>query len=174
MTPDFVYSVSCTTRAPRRGEEDGKDYWFMDDATFQKRVKEGYFLEHAKVHGYWYGTPVEPIKDTVARGLDVLLDIDVQGAAQIKGRSDEVIQSSLVTVFLMPPVFSELERRLRKRATDDEATIQRRLAAAREEMSHWQKYDYVILSGSVEEDLQKFRAIMKAEHYRTSRLKLSE
>lgn len=172
MTPDFVYSISCTTRLPRHGEVDGEDYWFVDDATFQNRVKDDFFLEHATVHGKCYGTPIQPIKDALAKGLDILLDIDVQGADQIRDNRDPSIRSAIVGVFMMTATFAELERRLRKRATDDEASIQKRLSVAQQEMSHWKKYDYVILSGSMEEDLQKFRAIMRAERYRTTRLKL--
>ena len=171
-TPDFFYSVSCATRPPRRGEEDGKDYHFISEEEFQSRIKRNYFLENATVHGFRYGTPVQAVKDALTRGLDILLDIDVQGAKQIRTNTDAAICSARVDVFLMPPTFAELERRLRKRATDNETTIQRRLAAAREEMSHWREYDYVVLSSSVEEDVQKFRAIVKAERYRTSRLTL--
>lgn len=171
--PDFVYSVSCTTRAPRRGEEDGKDYHFISEAEFQKRVDQGYFLEHATVHDHRYGTPLQAVKDTLGRGSDILLDIDVQGAQQIRTNTDPLIHSALVDVFLMPPTFAELEKRLRKRATDEEATIQRRLHNAREEMNHWREYRYVVLSGSMEEDLQHFRAVIMAERSRTDRLTLS-
>ena len=171
-TPDFFYSVSCTTRPPRRDEEDGKDYFFISEEEFRNRIGQGYFLEYAQVHGFRYGTPIQAVKDALTKGLDILLDIDVQGASQIRSNTDGSIRSALVDVFLMPPTFAELERRLRKRATDDEPTIRRRLAAAREEMSHWREYDYVVLSSSVEEDVQKFRAIVKAERYRTSRLTL--
>jgi guanylate kinase len=173
-TPDFHYSVSCTTRPPRKGEEDGKDYWFMDEKTFMQRIEQGYFLEHARVHGHSYGTPIQAIRDTLVRGLDLLLVIDVQGARQIRSNPDPAICSALVDVFLMPPTFAELERRLRKRASDDEETIRLRLTTAHSEMSHWREYRYAILSSSMEEDLQKFRAIMKAERYRTSRLTLDE
>ncbi len=173
-TPDFFYSVSCTTRPPRKGEEDGKDYFFLSEDEFQRRIAQGYFLENARVHGHRYGTPLHAVRESLAKGLDILLDIDVQGARQIRSNTDATISVSLVDVFLMPPTFGELDRRLRKRATDDETAIQRRLAAAREEMSHWREYHYVILSGSVEEDAQKFRAIVKAERYRASRLTLEE
>ncbi|MDD2709349.1 MAG: guanylate kinase [Verrucomicrobiae bacterium] len=171
---DFIYSISCTTRAPRRGEEQGKDYDFIQPAEFQQRVERGYFLEHATVHGNRYGTPLQAVKEALAGGSDILLDIDVQGAEQIRSNGDELIRASLVDVFLMPPTFEELEKRLRKRATDDEATIERRLAAARGEMKHWREYRYVILSASMEEDLNKFRAVISAERYRTGRLTLDE
>ncbi|MBI4028125.1 MAG: guanylate kinase [Verrucomicrobia bacterium] len=173
-TPDFFYSVSCTTRAPRRGEEDAKDYYFLTEAEFRRRIGRGFFLEHARVHGFRYGTPIQAVKDALVRGLDILLDIDVQGARQIRTNTDAAIRTALVDVFLMPPTFAELEQRLRKRATDDEASIRRRLSTAREEMRHWREYDYVILSGSVEEDVQKFRAITRAERYRATRLTLDE
>jgi guanylate kinase len=171
-TPDFVYSISCTTRTPRRGEEDGKDYHFVSEEEFQRRVRQGYFLEHATVHDYRYGTPLQAVKDTLGRGSDILLDIDVQGAQQIRANPDPLIQSALVDVFLMPPTFAELEKRLRKRATDDEATIQRRLHNARGEMAHWREYRYVVISGSMEEDLQHFRAIIMTERSRTNRITL--
>ena len=173
-TDDFKYSISCTTRPPRRDEKDGKDYFFMSEALLQEKLGKGYFLEHASVHGHHYGTPIQPIKDSLANGLDILLNIDVHGARQIRDHSDPTIRSALVDIFLMPPTFAELEKRLRKRATDDEKIIRERLVAAREEMSHWRQYDYVILSGSTEEDVQKFRVIVKAERYRTSRLTLEE
>lgn len=172
--PDFFYSVSCTTRPPRRNEENGKDYHFITEKLFKDRVKKKFFLEHALVHGHHYGTPIQPIKDALKAGKDSLLDIDVQGASQIRAQKDRAIQVALVDVFLMPPTFAELEHRLRKRATDDEAVIRRRLDAARGEMSHWHDYTYVILSSSMEEDLQKFRAIVKAERYRAKRLTLGE
>jgi len=170
--PDFFYSVSCTTRAPRRGEVEGKDYFFVDHDVFRRQIKEGYFLEYAEVHGNYYGTPLQPVKDALVKGLDLLLDIDVQGAQQVRNNPDPQIQRALVEIFLTPPNLAELEKRLRRRATDDEATIQRRLAAARQEMSFWRNYDYVILSSTAEEDFQRFRSIMLAERFRTSRLQL--
>ncbi len=167
---DFVYSISCTTRAPRRGEQDGRDYHFLAEEAFQRQVREGGFLEHARVHGNLYGTPLKPILDVLGRGSDVLLDIDVQGARAIRTHSDPVIRAALVDVFLMPPTVAELERRLRKRKTDDEATIQRRLAASREEMRQWREYAYAIVTGKVEEDYDRFCAIVAAERLRTPRL----
>jgi len=173
-TPDFYYSVSCTTRPPRKGEVDGEDYFFIGETLFLQRVKKGWFLEHAVVHGHHYGTPLHAVKIALAQGKDLLLDIDVQGAGQIRKSRDRIIRSSLVSVFLITKTLAELERRLRKRATDDEATIQRRLAAARKEMSHWPEYDYVVFTGTPEEDVQKFRAIVQAETHRTSRMRLGE
>lgn len=171
-TQRFVYSVSCTTRAPRKGETNGQDYHFLAPDLFKKRVDEGFFIEHATVHGNSYGTPLEPIKHALSQGRDVLLDIDVQGARQIRSQPDLLIGRSLVDVFLMTETFAILEKRLHKRGTDDEVTIQRRLAGAREEMSHWQEYAYVILSASAQDDVDKFNAIYQAELYRTSRITL--
>lgn len=169
-TLQFVYSVSCTTRTPRKGEEEGLDYNFVSESTFQERVKQGYFIEHAKVHGNYYGTPLQPIKDALAKGKDLLLDIDVQGAAQIRNHPDPKIKTALVDIFMTTSTVQELDRRLRKRATDDEATIQRRLSAAKQEMSRWKEYSYIILSAKVEEDVDKFQIIARAESYKTSRL----
>jgi guanylate kinase len=171
---DFVYSVSSTTRAPRPNEQDGKDYEFIQEELFKKRIQEGYFLEHAQVHGNWYGTPLNPVKMMLAKGQDVLLDIDVQGAAQIRAQRDEVIRRALVDVFLMTETFAELERRLRKRATESEEVIQRRLKASTEEMKHWREYTYVIFSTTAQEDVNRFRAVVQAERFRASRLNLDD
>ena len=169
---DFIYSVSCTTRAPRPGEIEGEDYHFLSKESFEKRIEEGGFLEHAKVHDQYYGTPKQPVIEALENGTDVLLDIDIQGAQQIRGCTDPIIKGSLVDVFIMPPTFEELERRLRKRGTETEEQIQKRLMTGREEMKVWKSYRYTILSGSMEEDLTKFRALMRAERYLSSRLTL--
>ena len=171
-TPDFIYSVSCTTRPPRPGEESGVDYHFMSRVHFQKLIDTGEMLEYAVVHGNYYGTPKATVKEALEQGTDVLLDIDVQGAAQIRKTSDEIVSASLVDVFIMPPTIEELEKRLRKRGTETEEQVQRRLATGREESKLWRLYKYTILSGSMEEDLQKFRAIMRAERYLSRRLLL--
>lgn len=172
--PEFIYSISCTTRKPRTGEVDGSDYWFVDEEVFKKRRDEGFFIEHAEVHGNFYGTPLQPIKDAMAAGNDVLLDIDVQGAQQIRAHKDPAIQQALVDVFLMTETVQELERRLNKRGTDDPATIKRRLANSTKEMTYWNQYRYVILSGLAEDDEKHFRSIVEAERMRTSRTVLDE
>lgn len=171
-TPDFIYSVSCTTRPPRPGEMDGIDYHFLTRKDFEQKVKNGEMLEHAYVHGNFYGTLKSTVKSAMQAGTDVLLDIDVQGAATIRNTSDEFIRNSLVDVFIMPPTMEELEKRLRKRGTESEEQIQQRLKTAWEEMKLWPLYKYTILSGSMEEDLTKFRAIMRAERYLSRRLEL--
>ncbi|MDR1191113.1 MAG: guanylate kinase [Verrucomicrobiales bacterium] len=166
---DFVYSVSCTTRAPRPGEVNGKDYWFISADEFTRHAAGGEFLEWAEVHGNCYGTLRARVLELVAQGTDVLLDIDVAGARQVRGQADAGFKPTLVDVFIMPPSAEELERRLRKRGTENEAQIQTRLANAKREMEEWRDYQYVIVSGSMEEDLARFRAIMSAERCRSRR-----
>jgi guanylate kinase len=170
----FRYSVSCTTRAARPGEEDGVDYHFLGEADFDRRVAAGEFLEHADVHGAKYGTLKAATLEALASGVDLVLDIDVQGAAQVRSCPEPWVRSSLVDIFIMPPTIEELERRLRKRGTESEDQIQRRLANARIEMPHWPHYAYTILSSTMEEDLLKFRSIIRAERYKSARLTLLE
>jgi guanylate kinase len=173
-TPDFIYSVSCTTRAPRPGEVDGTDYHFLSREDFMSRVDRGEMLEYATVHGNYYGTLKATVKEALTHGTDVLLDIDVQGATSIRATDDVMLRDSLVDVFIMPPTLGELEKRLRKRGTETESQVQQRLRTGREEMEVWPLYKYTILSGSMEEDLIKFRAIMRAERYLSRRLELNE
>ena len=173
-TPDFIYSISCTTRPPRKGEENGIDYHFLSREDFQRRIERGEMLEYALVHDNYYGTLKATVKEALDQGTDVLLDIDVQGAATIRRTDDEMVRDSLVDVFIMPPTLEELERRLRKRGTETEEQVQQRLRTGREESKLWRLYKYTILSGSMEEDLTKFRAIMRAERYLSRRLELNE
>src|SRR6266403_955878 len=170
QTANFVYSVSCTTRAPRGGEIEGEDYQFLSDADFRARVKAGDFLEHAQVHGDFYGTLRKPVVTNLKSGVDVLIDIDTQGAAAIRNCDDPFIRQALTDVFIMPPELEELRRRLMKRATETTQQIDSRLATAAREMELWRDYRYTIISRSVEEDLQKFRRIMSAEAYLSRRL----
>ena len=172
QTPDFIYSVSCTTRPPRAGEVDGADYHFLTHDEFKRRIEAGEMLEYANVHGNYYGTLKGNVTEALSAGTDVLLDIDVQGASTIRKTDDPLVRSSLVDVFIMPPTLEELERRLRKRGTETEAQVQQRLTTGREESKLWRLYKYTILSGSMEEDLIKFRAIMRAERYLSQRLEL--
>jgi guanylate kinase len=170
QTPDFVYSVSCTTRPPRANEIEGEDYQFLSDADFHGRAKAGDFLENAKVHGHYYGTLRKPLLENLQNGVDVLIDIDTQGAAAIRNCDDEFIRQSLADVFIMPPNLEELRRRLTKRGTETPKQIELRLANAAREMELWRDYRYTIISQSVEEDLQKFRHITGAERYLSRRL----
>jgi guanylate kinase len=169
-TPNLFYSVSCTTRPPRAGEIDGQDYQFLSDADFRERIEKGDFLEYAQVHRDHYGTLREPVVMNLKSGKDVLIDIDTQGAAVIRNCSDSVIRDTLADVFIMPPDLEELRKRLLKRGTETAEQIDSRLATAAREMEHWRDYRYTIISGSVEEDLQRFRQIMEAESYLSRRL----
>ncbi len=162
---ELKLSISLTTRAPRAGEVDGKDYHFIDDATFAARVAAGELAEWAEVHGYRYGTPRAPIDAAIASGSDLLLDIDVQGAKQIKQAYPEAI-----SVFLLPPSRERLEQRLLARGTDAAATVQRRLEAACREISALASYDYVIVNDDLPDAVEKFFAIVRAERQRVKRL----
>ena len=173
QTPDFVYSVSYTTRAPRPGEVEGEDYCFVSLEEFQQRLAGGEFLEYAQVHGNYYGTLRSVVVEQLHDGVDVLIDIDVQGARQIREDGNAAIRDAVSDIFIMPPSLDELRRRLTKRGTETPEQIETRLHNAALEMEVWRDYRYTIISGSVEEDLQKFRAIMRAERYLSHRLTLS-
>ena len=170
QNPNLFYSVSCTTRAPRSGEINGEHYQFLSDTDFHAKLEAGDFLEHAEVHGDFYGTLREPVLTNLNDGVDVLIDIDTQGTATIRNCDDSIIRQALTDVFIMPPDLDELRRRLRKRGTETEEQIKRRLETATREMELWRDYRYTIISGSVEEDLQKFLQIMAAESYLSRRL----
>ena len=171
-TPNLFYSVSCTTRAPRAGEIDSQDYQFLSDADFRARLKASDFLEYAQVHGDYYGTLREPVLTNLKNGVDVLIDIDTQGAATIRNCDDPIIRQALTDVFIMPPDLEELRRRLTKRGTETAQQIDSRLATAVREMELWRDYRYTVISGSVQEDLEKFRHIMAAESFLSRRLRL--
>ncbi len=173
QTSDFVYSVSCTTRPPRAGEIEGEDYHFLSETEFAARATAGEFLEHANVHGKFYGTLREPILRNLHDGVDVLIDIDTQGAAAIRAFDDGFVRQALADVFIMPPDLEELRRRLTKRGTETAEQIEVRLLTAAREMELWREYRYTIISRSVEEDLLKFRHIMGAERYLSSRMILT-
>ncbi len=170
---DFVYSVSCTTRPPRAGEIDGEDYHFLSADDFARKLAAGEFLESAEVHGNHYGTRRAAVTDQLAAGVDVLIDIDVQGAGQIRSDANAEIRASIADIFMMPPSLEELRHRLVKRGTETPEQIEMRLTNAATEMEAWRDYRYTLISGSVEEDLQKFRAIMRAERYLSRRMILA-
>lgn len=172
-SPNIVYSVSCTTRAPRGGEQNGRDYWFLSTEEFERRIAAGEFLEYAKYNGNYYGTPRAFIEEQLRAGKDVLLDIEVQGAGQVIQRVRTgrfAYPESLVTMFLLPPSLELLETRLRRRGTDSEETIHKRLALAEQELAHWREYDYVIVSGKLDGDFEQGKAIVIAEKCRASRV----
>jgi len=174
--PDMTRAITCTTREPRPGEQEGVDYYFLDATTFLKRVQAGNFLEQATVYGHSYGTLKSEVVEKMRRGLDVMLNVDVQGAAAIRkqAETDVELKRALVTVFLAPPSMAVLEDRLRKRGKDSEATIQKRLTAARQEIAQWKNFDYLIVSGSVSEDVRRMQAIVEAEKMRQGRARLPE
>lgn len=170
--PMLTRAITCTTRAPRPGERDGVDYYFLDEPTFRRRVDAGDFLEHATVYGHRYGTLQAEVLGRLGRGGDVLLSVDVQGVEAIrrKAAEDGELKKALVTVFLAPASLAVLEERLKRRGQDAPEVIQRRLAGAREEIARWRQFDYLIVSGSVADDLRRLQAILTAERLRVRRL----
>lgn len=159
--PSVERVVTSTTRAPRAGEQDRIDYNFFDHDTFKAKIAAGEFYEHAHVHSNLYGTLKSEVQDKLAAGIDLLLNIDVQGAAQMRETSgnDPLLQGKVITIFIMPPSVEELEARLRGRGTDAEDEIQRRMEVALEEIKHSELYDHVILSDTRDEDLARLREI---------------
>jgi guanylate kinase len=161
----FALSVSVTTRPPRPGEIDGRDYTFIDEVRFAAMVRQGELLEHATVFGHDYGTPRQPIEAALAEGRDIVSDIDWQGTQQLA----ESVPHDLVTVFVLPPSTEALESRLRTRAQDSAAVVAGRMAKSSEEMSHWSEYDYVIVNREIAESVAEVEAIVTAERLRRTR-----
>ena len=155
-------SVSVTTRPMRPGEKNGEDYHFIDKQAFDRMVQSGALLEHATVFDYNYGTPKQQVTAELDAGRDVLFDIDWQGTRQLAQRCRE----DLVSVFILPPSLSELARRLRLRAQDSEAVVQKRMSKATEEISHWQEYDYVVINEDIDVALAHIRTILHAERFK--------
>ncbi len=169
---DLHFSVSCTTREPRPGEKDGIEYYFIGNDEFKRRIENDEFIEHADVHGHLYGTLRKEVIDFVKKGRDVLLDIDVQGAMQIRSKTenDEVLRSSTEFVFIGPPNFTELERRLRSRATETEDAIRTRLENARKELDCWDKYDYLLINKDIDKTVEDLKCLLDILHKSTKRL----
>ena len=153
--PGIFYSVSATSRAPRPGEADGRDYWFVTREQFEKMAREGLFAEHAEVAGNFYGTPAGQLDKALAEGRAAVVDIDVQGAMQIKRKFPQA-----TLVFIEPPDIKALEARLRKRGTESEAVVERRLALARREMECAKDYDYRVVNDSLEEATRRIKDII--------------
>lgn len=171
--PGMERVVTCTTRAPRGGERNGVDYHFLDRETFERRVAAGEFLEHAEVYGHRYGTLRSSVVERLEAGVDVVLSVDVQGAESIRAVSerDSVIGGALVSVFIMPPSLAELERRLRGRNEDSDGVVARRLGVARDEMGQWRRFRYVLVSGTMDEDLEAMQRVLAVERMRTDRIR---
>lgn len=164
--PTLRFSVSATTRAPRPGETDGKDYWFHSRAEFLSMVAAGDMLEHAEVFGNLYGSPREPVERAMAEGRDTLFDIDWQGGQQI---CNSVLGKDVVSVFVLPPSIAELERRLRSRGQDSDTVIAGRMAKSEAEISHWAEYDYVLVNEDIDRAEADLRTILLAERMRRDR-----
>ncbi|MEN9992203.1 MAG: guanylate kinase [Verrucomicrobiota bacterium] len=164
------YSTSCTTRLPRPGEVDGRDYFFLSHEAFIQKVQNGEFLEHATVHKNYYGTLTSEVLQYIEKGIDVVMDIDVQGASQVRACSHPQIRAALVDLFVMPATDRELEARLTGRNTDSAEVISLRLQNAIEEMSHWHEYKYRLLSTTREEDYLRFKSLLLAERLRVDRI----
>jgi len=158
-------SISATTRAPRPGEVDGEDYFFIEKTKFEDMVEKDEFLEHAKVFDNYYGTPKGPVDDALGAGKDVLFDVDWQGARDLRhaARDDQV------SIFILPPSHDELERRLYTRAQDSEEVVQKRMSKAASEMSHWGEYDYIVINVDIEDSVAQVEAIMTAERLKRNR-----
>ncbi len=164
------YSTSCTTRSPRPGEVDGRDYHFLSREEFIAKREEGEFLESAEVHGNLYGTLKSEVTGHIEGGTDVVMDLDVQGAAQVRACDDAAIRLSAVDLFVMPAGNDELLTRLSGRGTDAADVIALRMKNALEEISQWPLYTYRLLSGTQEEDYARFRSLVVAERMRVNRL----
>ncbi|MGC8744564.1 MAG: guanylate kinase [Verrucomicrobiia bacterium] len=165
-------AITCTTRNPRANEQDGIDYFFLTREQFEQKINNDEFIEYANVYGNYYGTLKEEVFSRFRFGKDVLLNVDVQGADNIRkqAKNDERLSRSLVTVFLGVESLDILAQRLKNRGLDDEATLNKRLAFAAEEVKRWREYDYLIISSTMEEDLKRLQAIVQAERMRVGRL----
>lgn len=162
--PEVAYSISATTRAPRPGEVDGKEYYFLSVEKFKSWIADGKFLEHAEVYGNFYGTPLNKIEERLNRGEDILLEIDVQGALNVKRKCPEGVY-----IFLLPPSLEELKRRIEGRGTETPESLSRRMKNALAEINVGLEYDYVVVNDSIENAVEKIKAILTAERLKVSR-----
>ncbi len=160
-TPELAYSISATTRQPREGEVDGKNYYFLTKEEFERRIGEGDFLEYANVYGNYYGTPLGKIQERRAKGEDILLEIDTQGALNVMKRCPDGL-----FIFLLPPSIHELESRIRGRGSETEESLARRLGNAKAEIEIGRKYKYVVVNDTVDQAVKRIKSILMAEHCR--------
>ena len=175
--PNVRYSISCTTRAPRGQERDGIDYWFIAEPEFLRRVEQGEFLEFARVHGAWYGTLRKTVEGALRAGHDLIMDIDVQGAAQIREYvrnrpGDDLLRRGFLDIFIAPPSLDALEERLNGRRQDEPEVIRRRLQQAEAELSQWPEYAYLVVNDDLETAVHALCSILTAEHHRIERFDL--
>lgn len=159
----LTFSISWTTRPPRPGEKPDQDYHFVSPSRFEKQITRGGFLEWARVHNDYYGTPLKPVRTWLRQGQDVLLDIDVQGARQVKQKMPEA-----VSVFILPPSRQELKRRLSRRRTESPQALRLRLRNAEQELADWVLFDYALINAEIQVSLNALLAIIQAQHYRVS------
>jgi guanylate kinase len=162
---DMRFSVSATTRAPRPGELDGREYYFRTREEFESMVKSGEMLEHAEVFGNLYGSPRGPVLAAMEAGTDTVFDIDWQGGQQIK----QAMRDDVVSIFILPPSIAELDRRLRTRGQDSDEVIAGRMAKSRDEISHWAEYDYVLVNEDLDRTFDRLKAILTAERLKRDR-----
>jgi guanylate kinase len=162
---DMRFSVSATTRAPRPGEVDGREYYFRSREEFESMVKSGEMLEHAEVFGNLYGSPRGPVLAAMEAGRDTVFDIDWQGGQQVK----QAMRDDVVSIFILPPSIAELDRRLRSRGQDSDEVIAGRMAKSRDEISHWAEYDYVLVNEDLGHTFDRLKAILTAERLRRDR-----
>ena len=161
---EYYFSISTTTRAPRVGEEDGRDYFFVSKESFEEDIKAGNFLEYAEVHGNYYGTSLKPVREALEQGKLVIFDIDVQGHRLVRAKMNDITTSAFIT----PPTLKELETRLRARSTDDETVIVKRIENAKGEIKAVGEYDFTIINDTVEEAAERFVIVAKAARLKQS------
>ena len=165
-TPELAYSISATTRAPRAGEVDGKNYYILTKERFEELIAEGGFLEYANVYGNYYGTPLVKIQERLAEGDDILLEIDTQGALEVMKKCPDGL-----FIFLLPPSLGELERRIRGRGSETEESLKKRLGNAKAEIAVGEKYKYVVVNDTVKKAVARIKSIIVAEHALTEKNK---
>ena len=163
---NFLFSVSATTRKSRPGEVNGKEYHFLTVDEFREKINDGQFLEHAKVFGNLYGTPLEPVMNSINHGKDLIFDVDWQGGKQIRGSS---LSKFVVSIFILPPSIRALQERLMKRAQDSSETVKDRMTKSIGEIMHWKEYDYVIVNNNFEQTLHEVKSIITSEKLRRVR-----
>ncbi len=164
----MIYSISCTTRPSRKSEINGRDYVFLTESEFSRRIEAGDFLEYASVHGYWYGTLRQDVEKVLSDGLDVLMDIDIQGAKSIRNiiskSQGSILHKAFVDVFIVPPDMDELKKRIEQRKEDSAKVIRRRLKDAEQEMLYWKDYQYLIVNDDRDKAYDQLRSVIVAEH----------
>ena len=163
---NFLFSVSATTRKSRPGEVNGREYHFLTVNEFRERINDGQFLEHAKVFGNLYGTPLEPVMESINDGKDLIFDVDWQGGKQIRSSS---LSKFVISIFILPPSIKALQERLMKRAQDSSETVKDRMTKSIGEIMHWKEYDYVIVNNNFEQTLHEVKSIITSEKLRRVR-----